>query len=189
MFAYLLKKYGYFHAQLFSINKIQFNSIQLSSNINSYQVNSIQFKANQFYTIISNTIQFDSMQFNSIQFNFLMAVLCCFGLGGIIGPCFFRNDERDTYAVNGPRYRAMLADIMWSELDNIVISIMWFQLIGVTCHTSNAILTVVRRTFGYWNSFIICSVFLVNTNNTATLDEFDAKIPDTIAGITMEIQH
>ena len=42
--------------------------------------------------------------------------------------CIFFVDENDRHVtVNGERYRAMLEDYLWPELDELDIKDMWFQ--------------------------------------------------------------
>ncbi|GFX92992.1 hypothetical protein TNCV_139361 [Trichonephila clavipes] len=47
-----------------------------------------------------------------------LTVWCALWAGGIIGPYFFKNDERHNVTVNGDRYRAMITNIFISELNN-----------------------------------------------------------------------
>lgn len=134
-----------------------------------------------------------------------LTVWCGLWHGGIIGPYFFRNAAGDTVTVNGERYQTMLTEFLWPELDNIDITEMWFQQDGAPCHTMNATIEVLHEKFGEWlisrKGFVNwpprscdltpCDFFLwgyvkslVYANSPATLDELEANIRDTIAGIT-----
>ena len=61
-----------------------------------------------------------------------MTVWCGFHAGGVIGPYFFVDENDRHVAVNGERYRAMLEDYLWAELDELDINDMWFQQDGAT---------------------------------------------------------
>jgi len=52
---------------------------------------------------------------------------------GVIGPYFFVDENDRHVTVNENRYRAMLEDYFWLELDGLDISDMWFQQNGATC--------------------------------------------------------
>ena len=56
-----------------------------------------------------------------------MTVWCRFHAGGVIGPYFFVDENDLLVTVNGERYRAMLEDYLWLELDELDINDMWFQ--------------------------------------------------------------
>ena len=79
-----------------------------------------------------------------------LTVWCGLWHGGIIGPYFFRNEAGVRVTVNGDRYRTMLTEFLWPELDNIDISEMWFQQDGATCHTSRATMELLEEKFGEW---------------------------------------
>ncbi|GFV24654.1 transposable element tcb2 transposase [Trichonephila clavipes] len=66
--------------------------------------------------------------------------------GGIIGPYFFKNDEGHNVTVNGDRYRAMITNFFFPELNNHDVQELWFQQNGATCHTARA--TINLLTFG-----------------------------------------
>lgn len=74
-------------------------------------------------------------------------VWCAMWAGGIIGPYFFENDEGAAVTVDGNRYRAMLTDFFWQELDGIDINKMWFQQDGATCHTARETMTLLETKF------------------------------------------
>ena len=56
-----------------------------------------------------------------------VTVWCSFHAGGVIGPYFFVDENDRHVTVNGERYRAMLEDYLWSELNELDINDMWFQ--------------------------------------------------------------
>lgn len=143
-----------------------------------------------------------------VQYPQKLNVWCGLWHGGIIGPYFFRNEEGDTVTTNGPRYRAMLEEFLWPELDNIDITDMWFQQDGATSHTNNDTLDVVREKFGDWiitrRAFIdwpprSCDLTpldyflwgyvksLVYANKPATLDALENNIRVAIDGVTPQM--
>lgn len=77
-----------------------------------------------------------------------LTVWCGLLHGGIIGPYFFRNEAGATATVNGNRYRTMLTEFLWPELDSIDITNMWFQQDGATCHTSGETMELLKEKFG-----------------------------------------
>ena len=75
-------------------------------------------------------------------------VSCGFNAGGVIGP-YFIVDENDRHVtVNGERYRSMLGDYLWPELDEPDINDMWFQQDGATSHTARIIVDLLKGKFG-----------------------------------------
>ncbi|GFX41470.1 putative transposable element [Trichonephila clavipes] len=68
--------------------------------------------------------------------------------GGIIGPYFFKNDEGHNVTVNGDRYRAMITNFFFPELNNHDVQELWFQQDGATCHTARATIDLLKDTFG-----------------------------------------
>ena len=50
-----------------------------------------------------------------------VTVWCGFHAGGVIGPYFFVDENDRHVTVNGERYRAMLEDYLWPELDELDI--------------------------------------------------------------------
>ena len=54
----------------------------------------------------------------------------------MIGPYFFVVENDRHVTVNGERYRAMLEDYLWPELDELDINDMWFEQDGATSHTA-----------------------------------------------------
>ena len=58
-------------------------------------------------------------------------------------------DENDCHVtVNGERYRAMLEDYLWPELDKLDINDMWFQQDGATSHTARVTIDLLKGKFG-----------------------------------------
>lgn len=53
-----------------------------------------------------------------------LTVWCGLWHSGIIGPYFFRNESGVIVTVNGKRYRRMLTEFLWPELDNIDIMVL-----------------------------------------------------------------
>ena len=51
-----------------------------------------------------------------------VTVLCGFHAGGVIGPYFFVDENDRHVTVNGERYRAMLEDYLWPELNKLDIN-------------------------------------------------------------------
>lgn len=79
-----------------------------------------------------------------------LTVWCGLWHGGIIGPYFFRNEEGRAVTVNGDRYRAMLRDFLYPELEDIDIEHMWFQQYGAICHCATETLDLLKEKFGDW---------------------------------------
>ncbi len=72
---------------------------------------------------------------------------CGFWAGGIIGPFFFENDAGNAVTVNGERYRTMITDFLWPELDDMDVDNMWFQQDGATFHTTIATMALLHEKF------------------------------------------
>ena len=64
-------------------------------------------------------------------------VLCGLWAGGVIGPYFFRDDEGQHVTVNENRYRSMIIEYFWPQMDDMDLEDMWFQQNGATSHTTN----------------------------------------------------
>ncbi|GFU59376.1 uncharacterized protein TNCV_2299411 [Trichonephila clavipes] len=78
-----------------------------------------------------------------------LTVWCALWAGGMIGPYFFKNDERHNVTVNGDRYRAMITNFFIPELlNNHDVQELWFQQDGATCHTARATIDLLKDTFG-----------------------------------------
>jgi len=54
-------------------------------------------------------------------------VWCWFWAGGVIGPYFFQNEAGNAVTVNGVRYRNMITEFMWPQLDGMDMEGMWFN--------------------------------------------------------------
>lgn len=50
--------------------------------------------------------------------------------------------------VNGERYRAMINGFFVPELKDVDVDDLWFQQDGVTCHTANETINLLKETFG-----------------------------------------
>ena len=50
--------------------------------------------------------------------------------------------------VNGVRYRAMLEDYFWPELDGLDIRDLWFQKDGATSHIAGQTIDLLKGKFG-----------------------------------------
>lgn len=59
-----------------------------------------------------------------------VTVWCGLWSGGVIGPYFFENEAGATVTVNGLRYREMINDFLWPELDGIDVDNVYFQQDG-----------------------------------------------------------
>lgn len=59
-----------------------------------------------------------------------VTVWCAFWAGGVIGPYFFENAAGNALNVNGARYRKMLTEFLWPDLDHIDVQDMFFQQDG-----------------------------------------------------------
>ncbi|GFV48340.1 uncharacterized protein TNCV_2479051 [Trichonephila clavipes] len=77
-----------------------------------------------------------------------LIVWCALWAGGIIDPCFFKNDEGHNVTVNGDRYRAMITNFFIPELNNHDVQELWFQQDGATCPTARATIDLLKDTFG-----------------------------------------
>ncbi|GFS62700.1 putative transposable element [Trichonephila clavipes] len=77
-----------------------------------------------------------------------LTVWCALWAGGIIGPYFFKNDEGHNVTVNGDRYRAMITNFFFPELNNHDVQELWFQQDSATCHTARATIDLLKDTFG-----------------------------------------
>ena len=75
-------------------------------------------------------------------------VWCGLWSGGIIGPFFFKNDAGATVTVNGIRYRAMINQFLFLKINDINADDICFQQDGVTCHTANETINLLKEKFG-----------------------------------------
>ena len=76
-----------------------------------------------------------------------VTVWCGLWSRGIIGPIFFENEQGKAVTVNGDRYRAMLMEFLFTKIEEEDIGNIWFQQDGVTCHTAESTLNVLRPVF------------------------------------------
>lgn len=76
-----------------------------------------------------------------------VTVWCAFFANGIIGPYFFENDTGNSVTVTGERYRAMIVNFLWPQLNAIDVEDLWFQQDGATCHTANATMALLNEKF------------------------------------------
>src|SRR5215469_12205854 len=76
-----------------------------------------------------------------------VTVWCGLWAGGFIGPYFFQNDAGQAVTVNGVRYREMITNFLWPELEDMDVDDMWFQQDGDTCHTANETKALLRDKF------------------------------------------
>jgi hypothetical protein len=65
----------------------------------------------------------------------------------VIGPYFFENDAGNAVTVNGVRYRNMITEFLWPQLDGMDMEGMWFQQDGATCHTACETMELFREKF------------------------------------------
>ena len=78
-----------------------------------------------------------------------VTVWCGFWSGGIIGPCFFENEQGAAVTVNSERYRAMLNEFLFPKIEEDDVDDIWFQdFDGATCHTANVTIDLLRTVFG-----------------------------------------
>ena len=77
-----------------------------------------------------------------------VTVWCGFWSGGLIGPYFFENETGQAVTVNGARYRTMITNFLFDELEHIDVQNMWFQQDGATCHTATETINLLKEKFG-----------------------------------------
>lgn len=76
-----------------------------------------------------------------------VTVWCAFWAGGVIGPYFFENDAAVSVTVNGLRYRKMITDFFWPEVEGKDTENFYFQQDGATCHTNRETITLLQSMF------------------------------------------
>ena len=54
-----------------------------------------------------------------------VTVWCAFFANGIIGPYFFENEAGNSVTVTGERYRAMITNFLWPELNGMDVEDIW----------------------------------------------------------------
>jgi len=69
-----------------------------------------------------------------------------FGLAEF-GSYFFQNEAGVIITVNGERYRSMISNFLWPNMDDIDIDNMWFQQDGATCHIPHAMMDILHERF------------------------------------------
>lgn len=74
-------------------------------------------------------------------------VWCGFWSGGVIGPYFFEDEAEIAVTVNGIRYRNMITEFLWPQLDGMDLDDMWFQQDGATCHTAHETIDLLQQRF------------------------------------------
>ena len=72
-------------------------------------------------------------------------VWCGFWAGGIIGPYFFENEAGAAVSVNGLRYRTMINEFLWPELEDMDVGDVCFQQDGAMYHTSGETIGLSRE--------------------------------------------
>ena len=72
-----------------------------------------------------------------------ITVWCVLWAGGIIGPYFLRYDQGRHVTVNWNRYRSMITEYYWPQLQDL-----WFQQDGATSHTTNVTINLLETKFG-----------------------------------------
>ena len=137
-----------------------------------------------------------------------VTVWCGFHARGVIGPYFFVDENDRHVTVNGERYRAVLEDYLWSELDELDINDMWFQQDGATSHTARVTIDLSKGKSGErvtstngpveWPppscdltplDFFLWGHIksLVYANEPATLDDLKDNIQREIANVPVEM--
>jgi len=76
-----------------------------------------------------------------------VTVWCGFWVGGVIGPYFFENAAGNAVTVNGVRYRDMITNFLWEELNGIDLEDIFFQQDGATCHTADETMQLLQTKF------------------------------------------
>ena len=64
-----------------------------------------------------------------------------------IEPYFFENEARSTVSVNELRYRTMINEFLWPELEDMDVDDVSFQQDGATCHTIGETIGLLREKF------------------------------------------
>lgn len=130
-----------------------------------------------------------------------ITVWCGLHAGGVIGPYFFVDDNDRHVTVNGNRYRDMINDFFWPQLNGMDLDDMWFQQDGATCHTAHDTIALLKTKFDerVMSARVICDLTpldyflwgyvksLVYANKPATLQELRVNIEREIAGISADL--
>ena len=90
-----------------------------------------------------------------------ITVWCGLWAGGVIGPYFLRDDQDRQVTMNGHRYRSMITEYFWPQLDDLDLENMWFQQEGATSRTANVTINLFETKFGEpvisRNGRLVCS--------------------------------
>ena len=65
----------------------------------------------------------------------------------MIGSYFFENEAGNAVTVNGVRYRNVIMEFLWPQLDSMDTEDMWFQQDGTTYHTVHETTELLRGKF------------------------------------------
>ena len=77
-----------------------------------------------------------------------VTVWCGCWAGGIIGPHFIENEAAAAVSVNGMRYRTIINEFSWPELEDMDVDNVNFQQDDATCHnTSGETIGLLREKF------------------------------------------
>lgn len=76
-----------------------------------------------------------------------VTVWCAFWAEGVIGPFFFEDERGQAVTVNGERYRNMITDFLWPNLENVDLTELWFQQDGVPCHSAAETIGLLHEMF------------------------------------------
>ena len=104
------------------------------------------FVNNQNYRIWSDIIPEEILQ--TQLYSEKCTVWCGLHTGGLIGPYFFKNEAGVNVTVNGERYRTMINEYFFRNMDGIDPDEMWMQQDGATCHTANETIELLQTRFG-----------------------------------------
>ena len=69
-------------------------------------------------------------------------VWCGLWADGVIGPYFFRDDQDRHVTVSGNRYRSMITEYFWDQLDDMNLEEMWRHM-----HTANVTISLLATMF------------------------------------------
>jgi hypothetical protein len=72
---------------------------------------------------------------------------CGFWAGEVIGPYFCENETGNAVTLNGVRYRNIIMELLWPQLDGMETEDMWFQQDGASCHTARETIELLREKF------------------------------------------
>ena len=68
--------------------------------------------------------------------------------GAVIGPYILRDDQDRHVTANGKRYRLMITEYFWPQLDDMDLEDMWFQKDGATSYAANVTINLLETKFG-----------------------------------------